>query len=142
MKKTQLYAREGVAFDETVRVRDTNGQNIDLTGYSLTLEMFREIGDSPVFTLATDAAAGAQGLHIVEGGLRVIIDKATLNGIADDTGEFDLFGDLRGDEPGVCVGWPFRLGAVLGLGRLGRRSHRAGPGGGCSGTGGIPGHHT
>ncbi|MEL7831828.1 hypothetical protein AAG604_10560 [Citromicrobium bathyomarinum] len=100
MKKTQLYAREGVAFDETVRVRDTNGQNIDLTGYSLTLEMFQEIGDSPVFTLATDAAAGAQGLHIVEGGLRVIIDKATLNGIADDTGEFDLFGDLRGDDEG------------------------------------------
>ena len=101
MTKTQLYARESVAFDETVAVRDAAGNPIDLTGYALTLAMFVDPDDaSPQFTLATGAEADAQGLHIIEGGLRIIIDKTTLEGVDDETGEFDLFGDLLGDDEG------------------------------------------
>ena len=100
MTKTQLYAREGVAFDETAEVRDTAGNVVDLTGYALSLAMFKQAGDTAEFTLATGVSADAQGLHIVEGGLRIIIDKATLEGVDDDTGEFDLFGDLLGDDEG------------------------------------------
>ena len=100
MAKTQLYAREGVAFDETVAVRDTNGNAVDLTGFALSLAMFQQAGGSAEFTLTTGVTADAQGLHIVEGGLRIVIDKATLEGVDDDTGEFDLFGDLLGDAAG------------------------------------------
>ena len=100
MAKTQLYAREGVAFDETVAVRDTNGNAVNLTGFALSLAMFQQAGGSAEFTLTTGVTADAQGLHIVEGGLRIVIDKATLEGVDDDTGDFNLFGDLLGDPAG------------------------------------------
>ncbi len=100
MTKTTLYAREGVAFDETVSVKDSGGNPVDLTGFALSLALYLEAGSSPEFTLATGVAADAQGLHIVEGGLRIVIDKATLEGVDDDTGEFELFGDLLGDAEG------------------------------------------
>lgn len=98
--KTQMYAREGVAFDETVRVRDTDGNDVDLTGFRLSLAMFLNAGSAAEFTLASGVSPGAQGLHVVEGGLRIVIYKETLEGIDDDTGEFVLFGDLLGDAAG------------------------------------------
>lgn len=100
MTKTQLYAREGVAFDETAEVKDAAGNVVDLSGYALSLAMFKAPEDAVEFTLTSGVSAGTQGLHIVEGGLRIVIDKTTLEGVGDDTGEFELFGDLLGDAAG------------------------------------------
>ena len=100
--KTILHARESVAFDEEMVVRDTAGNPIDITGMTFALVLQRQAG-SPDVTLGMAEASGDEGFFIIDGPtgvLRMVIDQATLAGIEDTTGNFTMFGDLLGTPSG------------------------------------------
>ncbi len=103
MKKTLLYARESVAFDEVLSLVDADGVPIDITGWTFSLDLMRQAG-SPDLTLDMNPAGGDGGFAIVDGGageLRMIVLQASLAGVDDTTGDFTLFGDLLGAPSGV-----------------------------------------
>lgn len=102
MAKTMLHARESVAFDEVLTIRDSNGAAVNVTGMTLALALQRQAG-AIEFTLGMAASPGDQGFEVVDGpagALRMVIDQATLAGVLDTTGDFTLFGDLLGTAPG------------------------------------------
>lgn len=100
--KTVLYARESVAFDEVLIVRDTDGDPIDITGWTFALVLQRQAG-APDVTLGMAANPGDEGFEVVDGAagaLRMVIAQATLADIPDTTGNFTMFGDLLGTPSG------------------------------------------
>lgn len=100
MHTTQLYARESVAFDHELIVRDSNGQPVDISGWIFALQLQRQAGSIDIDLGA--AAGGNQGIEVIDGIagiIRVVITKASLQGIGDTTGEYRLFGDLIGTSP-------------------------------------------
>lgn len=102
MAKTMLHARESVAFDEVLTIRDSNGAAVNVTGMTLALALQRQAG-AIEFTLGMAASPGDQGFEVVDGpagALRMVIDQATLAGVLDTTGDFTLFGDLLGTPSG------------------------------------------
>ncbi len=102
MTKTLLYARESVAFDHTIALVDSDGNALNITGWTFALDLTRQSGGSD-FTLGMAASSGDQGLEVVDGStgaLRIVIDQATLAGVTDTTGDFTLFGDLLGTPSG------------------------------------------
>jgi len=103
MDKLRLYARESVAFDKTLLLKDTDGSVLDITGWTFVLDLFRFADQSAEIQLAMAPSAGAQGFELVDaanGALQIVIDQATLAGIADTTGNFTMFGDLLGTPSG------------------------------------------
>lgn len=100
MTKLQLHAREGVAFDRELVVRDTTGATVDITGWIFALTLQRQAGVVDV-TLGM-ATGGAEGMEVVDGpngALRLVVAKTTLEAIADTTGNFLMWGDLLGTPP-------------------------------------------
>ena len=100
MQTTRLYARESVAFDHELVVRDTNGNPIDINGWDFEIDLQRRAGSSDL-SLST-ADAGSDRLEVTDGAagaLRFLISQSSLKAIPDTTGEYDLFGDLIGKPP-------------------------------------------
>lgn len=97
MTKTRLYARESVAFDHVLTIRDEAGDPVDITGWTFTCALTRQKGDNDIALVP--AASGGQGFEVVDGpagALRLVIDQSSLAGVGDTTGDFTLFGDLLG----------------------------------------------
>ncbi|MEH6721949.1 MAG: sialate O-acetylesterase [Qipengyuania sp.] len=102
MGKTLLYARESVAFDHVITLRDTNGDPVDVTGWTFAIDFQRQAGTID-FSLETVNSSSAEGIEVLAGGageLRFRISRGTLGGIGDTTGDFTLFGDLLGTPAG------------------------------------------
>ena len=100
MNTTQLYARESVAFDHELVVRDTNGNPIDISGWGFDIDLKRQAGSIDL-TLST-AGTGSDRLEVTSGAagaLRIVISDASIKAIPDTTGDFNLFGDLIGTPP-------------------------------------------
>lgn len=99
-------ARESVGFHATWTVGVAGGDPVDITGWVFKATFERQAG-APDFTL--NMAAGGlydtavEGFSIVDGPnglLGVSILPATLQGIADTTGDFTLDSDLLATPPG------------------------------------------
>ena len=100
MDTTRLHARESVAFDHELVVRDTNGDPVDITGWTFALVLTRQAGTADI-TLAM-ASGGSEGMEVIDGAagvLRIVITAASLQGVSDTTGAFTLYGDLLGTPP-------------------------------------------
>ena len=100
MNTTQLYARESVAFDHELIVRDTNGQPVDVSGWSFALALQRKAGAIDIdLGPAVNDDQGIQVVDGISGAVRVVVSQASLQGIDDTTGKYLLFGDLLGSSP-------------------------------------------
>lgn len=97
----RFEARESVGYLETWTV-GANGAPVDIADWSFTATFQKQAG-LPLFTLGMGGSPTAQGFWVIDGAsglLGVRILPATLQGIADTTGDFLIFGDLLGTPPG------------------------------------------
>lgn len=96
-------AKESVGYQATWRI-GAPGVAVDLTGWIFALVLQRQAG-APDVTLGMTGTYGPthEGLFVFNGPtgeLAINILPATLEAIADTTGDFLLFGDLLGTPPG------------------------------------------
>lgn len=97
-------ARESVTYYQSLTLGPEllRGQ-VQITGYEFKLALTRQLGQPAEITLGMAASPFAQGFAVVSGPARILtirIFNGTLDGLADTTGDFELFGDLLARPPG------------------------------------------
>lgn len=113
MSQTLPTARESVPYYQMLTLSGDQLQGaIDITGWIFKLVLTRQIGTADI-TLAMATTALGNGFVIASGPnlmLTIRIAAATLLGISDTTGSFQLFGDLIAEPPG---GDPFLVADLI-----------------------------
>ncbi len=107
-------ARESVPYYFTMALAPEQlAGAVDITGWTFKLALTRQMGGTPDISLAMATTGLGQGFAIASGAgllLTIRILTATLTGIADTTGCFQLFGDLLAEPPG---GDPFLVADLI-----------------------------
>lgn len=90
------WARESAGFLATIQLVDSNGDPVDMTGWTLDCSFARQAGaiDVTLGMAATVADEGFKLINAATGNYQVRVLAATLGAIDDDTGDFTMLGDI------------------------------------------------